>query len=317
MSVDRAESIDSADSADASRTGGAAPATEDTGPGAPPPSGTTPARRRTGGGVARRVFTAVWPKALAVLVVLALWQAIYMSGWKPDYRFASPAETFDRLWYVVTGNGPFDFWMGVQNTVMRGVQGFLLSLVIGTALGVAVSQWRVLRLAIGAMITGLQTMPSIVWFPFAILLFGLDSAAIYFVILMGAIPSIANGIINGIDDVPPSYLRAGHMLGARGWKRYRYIVLPAALPSYVGGLSQGWAFAWRGLLAGEIIVSIPEVPALGTQLNQAARNGQSANLLALMIVVLLLGMLASFVFSAIGERVRARRGLTGFRAAAE
>ncbi len=263
----------------------------------------------------RGVAEAVWPKVLAVLIVVALWQAVYLSGWKPDYRFASPAQTFDRLWFVMTGNGPFHFWMGVQNTLLRGIQGFVLSLVIGTVIGIAVSQWTLLRNAIGAMITGLQTMPSIVWFPFAILLFGLDSSAIYFVILMGAIPSIANGIINGIDDVPPSYLRAGHMLGARGWRRYRYIVIPAALPAYVAGLSQGWAFAWRGLLAGEIIVSIPEVPALGTQLNQAAVNGQSANLLALMVVVLLLGMIASFVFSSIGQRVRAKRGLTGFTAA--
>lgn len=285
-----------------------------------PPTGprtpSDPGLRATKPGLsASKVAAAVWPKLLAVVIVIAVWQAIYVSGWKPDYRFASPADTLDRLWFVVTGNGPFNFWLGVQNTVMRGVQGFLLSLVIGTALGIAVSQWRVLRNAIGAMITGLQTMPSIVWFPFAILLFGLDSAAIYFVILMGAIPSIANGIINGIDDVPPAYLRAGHMLGARGWRRYRYVVIPAALPAYVSGLSQGWAFAWRGLLAGEIIVSIPEVPALGTQLNQAAVNGQSANLLALMIVVLLLGMVASFVFSSIGQRVRAKRGLTGFTAA--
>lgn len=272
-------------------------------------------RRRTPRLTARGVVEAAWPKLLAVLIVVAIWQAIYVSGWKPDYRFASPAATFDRLWFVMSGNGPFNFWMGVQNTVMRGIQGFALSLVIGTVLGIAVSQWHVLRNAIGAMITGLQTMPSIVWFPFAILLFGLDSSAIYFVVLMGAIPSIANGIINGIDDVPPSYLRAGHMLGARGWRRYRFVVIPAALPAYVAGLSQGWAFAWRGLLAGEIIVSIPEVPALGTQLNQAAVNGQSANLLALMIVVLVLGMIASFVFSTIGQRVRAKRGLTGFSAA--
>ena len=186
---------------------------------APGPTSSGLRRARRPAPMAGRVVQAVWPKLLAVLIVLALWQAIYLSGWKPDYRFASPADTLDRLWFVMSGGGPFHFWLGVQNTVMRGVQGFALSLVAGTVLGVAVSQWRVLRNAIGAMVTGLQTMPSIMWFPFAILLFGLDSAAIYFVILMGAIPSVANGIINGIDDVPPSYLRAGHMLGARGWRR--------------------------------------------------------------------------------------------------
>ncbi len=155
------------------------------------------------------------------------------------------------------------------------------------------SQWRPLRNAIGAMITGLQTMPSIVWFPFAILLFGLDSSAIYFVILMGAIPSIANGIISGIDDVPGVPARGAH--ARRPWLAPLPLRGdPRRAPVVRRGLSQGWAFAWRGLLAGEIIVSIPEVPALGTQLNQAATNGQSANLLALMLVILLLGMLASF-----------------------
>jgi NitT/TauT family transport system permease protein len=91
----------------------------------------------------------------------------------------------------------------------------------------------------------------------------LSETAIYFVILMGAVPSIANGIISGIDDVPPSYLRAGPMLGARGLARYRHVILPAAFPSYVAGLTQGWAFAWRGLLAGELLVQIPGLPALG------------------------------------------------------
>ena len=97
----------------------------------------------------------------------------------------------------------------------RGVVGFAIALVFGSLLGIAVSQWKVLRAGVGSMITGLQTMPSIAWFPLAILLFGLTENAIYFVIILGAAPSIANGIISGIDEVPPNLLRAGHMLGAR------------------------------------------------------------------------------------------------------
>lgn len=262
-----------------------------------------------------KIWAALWPKLVAVGIVIALWQAVYSSGWRPDYLFASPAETFERLGLIVTGGGNFDFWGGVLNTMRRGVQGFLLALVIGTLLGIACSQWKVLRSGIGSMISGLQTMPSIAWFPLAIMVYGLSPTAIYFVILVGAAPSIANGIISGIDDVPPSYLRAGHMLGARGFNRYRYVILPAAFPSYVAGLTQGWAFAWRGLLAGELLVQIPNVPALGSQLYAAGQSGQSENLLALMIVILLIGMVADFVFSSTARRVRARRGLTGFKAA--
>ena len=113
-----------------------------------------------------------------------------------------------------------------------------------------------LRPGVGSLITGLQTMPSIAWFPLAILFFGLTESAIIFVVILGAAPSIANGVISGIDEVPPPFLRAGHMLGARGIDRYRHIVLPAAMPSYVSGLKQGWAFAWRSLMAGELLVLI-------------------------------------------------------------
>ena len=98
------------------------------------------------------------------------------------------------------------------------------------------------------MVTGLQTMPSIAWFPLAILLFQQSERAVLFVVVLGAAPSIANGIVAGIDHTPPILLRAGRVLGARGFSSLRHVVLPAAFPSFVSGLKQGWAFAWRSLL---------------------------------------------------------------------
>jgi len=131
------------------------------------------------------------------------------------------------------------------------------------------------------------------------------------VIVLGAAPSIANGIISGIDEVPPNLLRAGHMLGARGVNRYRYVVLPAALPSYVGGLKQGWAFSWRSLLAGELLVTVPSVVALGSDMSNARNIGQAELVIALMIVILILGMIVDTIFTSITNRVRRSRGLTG------
>ena len=103
-------------------------------------------------------------------------------------------------------------------------------------------------------------MPSIAWFPLAILLFKLSEEAILFVVVIGAAPSVANGLISGIDHIPPLWLRAGRVLGAKGLSAYRHVVLPAALPEFVSGLKQGWAFAWRSLLAGELLVIIASAP---------------------------------------------------------
>jgi len=179
-------------------------------------------------------------------------------------------------------------------------------------LGLAVSQVKVLRTALGSLITGLQTMPSIAWFPLAILLFKLSEEAILFVVVIGAAPSVANGLISGIDHIPPLWLRAGRVLGAKGLTAYRHVVLPAALPEFVSGLKQGWAFAWRSLLAGELLVIIAKRPSLGVQLQYSREFADSTGLLAVMAIVLIIGILADAVaFGSLDRFLRRRRGLGG------
>ena len=186
-----------------------------------------------------KAWAVTWPKLLAVGLALAVWQLVYVAELKPAYLLPGPATALAAL---VEMTQTSEFWQGLRTTVTRGVVGFLVAVLIGSLLGIAVSQWRVLRLGVGSMVTGLQTMPSIAWFPLAILLFGLSEQAILFVIILGAAPSVANGIIGGIDEVPPALSRAGYMLGARGIDRYRHIVLPAAFPAYLSGLKQGLGF---------------------------------------------------------------------------
>jgi NitT/TauT family transport system permease protein len=257
------------------------------------------------------MWAATWPKLLAVALAVGLWELIYLWGVKPETLLPGPQAVFGNLATLMNDGG---FWQSIQVTLQRGIYGFAIALIIGSLIGIAVSQFKVLRAGVGSMITGLQTMPSVAWFPLALLLFGLNETAIFFVIILGAAPSIANGIISGIDEVPPSLLRAGHMLGARGVDRYRYVVLPAAMPSYVGGLKQGWAFAWRSLLAGELLVALPGKPSLGGGMNLARQFGDSETLLGLMIVLLVIGMVVDAVFSTIARHVRSRRGLTGLHA---
>ena len=107
----------------------------------------------------------------------------------------------------------------IGTTLRRIAVGFGLALLIGSLIGMAIVRWQVLRTAIASLITGLQTMPSIAWFPLAILLFGLNEQAIMFVVVLGAAPSVANGLIAGVDHVPRILLRAGRVLGARGLER--------------------------------------------------------------------------------------------------
>jgi NitT/TauT family transport system permease protein len=257
-----------------------------------------------------KVWGSVWPKLLAVFLAIAVWQVVVWAEWKEEYLLPPPSTVFGDLADLAQTEY---LWRAIGTTMQRGAVGFAFSLVFGTLLGIAVSQSKILRSGVGSMITGLQTMPSIAWFPFAMLIFGTFSPfAIMFVIVLGAAPSIANGVISGIDEVPPPLLRAGHMLGARGVNRYRYVVLPAALPSYLAGLKQGWAFAWRSLMAGELIVQLSGEVTLGGSLNDAQVTGRADDLMAFMIIILILGMAVDGIFSAITDRVRTRRGLTGF-----
>src|SRR5205085_4829094 len=132
---------------------------------------------------ARRVWSATWPKLAAIVLALAAWQAVVWSHWKPDYVLPGPAKVFGALGDLVkTG----DFWKAVANTMRRAVTGFAIAVVVGSVLGLAVSRVKPLRTAVGSLITGLQTMPSIAWFLFAILLFKLSEQAILFVVVLGA-----------------------------------------------------------------------------------------------------------------------------------
>jgi NitT/TauT family transport system permease protein len=246
-------------------------------------------------GRARRLWRALWPKLAALTLGLGVWQGVVWAGWKPGYALAPPAEAFGDLWDMVTDG---TLATAAAITLRRAAIGFGLATVIGVAIGSVVARVAPVRAAVGSLITGVQTMPSIAWFPLAILLFELSERAILFVVVLGAAPAIANGLITGADHISPILLRAGRVLGARGIAAYRHVILPASLPSFVGGLQQGWAFAWRSLMAGELLVVIPNQPA------------DSSGLIATMIAILAVGIAVdALVFDALDRAVRRRWGL--------
>jgi NitT/TauT family transport system permease protein len=256
--------------------------------------------------LAHKVWRAAWPKLAALAISLGLWQLVAISGWRESYALPGPAPVLVELGARLA---TVQLWQAVGVTMTRGVVGFAIAAVLGLVLGVLVARSRLLRAAIGSLITGLQTMPSIAWFPLAILLFTMSEQAILFVILIGAVPSIANGVIGGVDYVPSLLVRAGRNVGASGLSLYRHVILPAALPNIVTGLKQGWAFAWRSLLAGELMVQIAFRPSLGQFLSNSRELGDTSYMIALMIVILLIGIAVDAVFGSVERGIRRRRGV--------
>ena len=259
----------------------------------------------------RRIWSATWPKLAAALIGLGIWQLVVWSGWKPQYLLPGPGRVLGQLWHNLLFG---DLGTAIATTMRRAATGYAVAVVLGTLLGLVVAQNRIVRSAIGSLITGFQTMPSVAWVPLAIVLFQLSERAIFFVLLIGAVPSIANGVISGIDNTPPLLLSAGDVLGAKGLARYRHVVLPAAFPGFVAGLKQGWAFMWRSLLAGELIVIIAHRQSLGQTLQQTANNLDYTSLMATMVAILLIGLLVdSLVFGRLERTVLRRRGLARLR----
>jgi NitT/TauT family transport system permease protein len=257
--------------------------------------------------LANRAWGGVWPVVLAIVIVLALWQLIHLSGWKKAI-FPGPGATLSNLWHQL-GTGLL--WHAIATTAERAIIGFGLAVLIGAVVGAVVSRIKPLRAAVGSLITGLQTLPSIAWFPFAIILFGISTQAILFVIILGAAPSIANGLIAGVDYTPPLLLKAGTMMGLRKLSLYRYLILPASLPAFVAGLKQGWAFAWRSLMAGELLVIIANHPSLGVLLSTDQDQADMESATAIIIVILILGVIVDQLFGVADRGIRRRWGLTG------
>jgi NitT/TauT family transport system permease protein len=263
-------------------------------------------------GLGRVFVRSVLPPVVFLAALVGVWQMAYLAELKPPYALPSPADVAETFWTTVQDGRAAE---AVWTSLSRGAVGFAMSLVIGTLLGLAMwwSTW--LRRAIGPIVSGLQSLPSVAWVPAAIIWFGLTDAAIYTVVLLGAVPSIANGLITGMKQVPPLFDRVGRVLGLSALGRIRYVLLPAALPGYLGGLRQGWAFAWRSLMAAELITYAPQLgQGLGQLLNIGRELSQMSLVITSITLILFVGVaIELLIFAPLERRVLNRRGLTTAR----
>lgn len=243
------------------------------------------------------------------LLVILLWESVYKLGvdvfqiWKP-YIFPSPVSVFLTLWQMIKDN---TLVIAVLASMRRIIVGYSFSLILGVVIGFILVKFKYLNRNLRPLILGLQTLPSICWLPFAILWFGLNESSILFVITIGSTFAIAMATESGIKNINPLYIRAARTMGAKGLNIYTNVIIPASLPSFINGMKQGWSFAWRALMAGEMLSA---TVGLGQVLMVGRDMADISQVMAVMIVIIILGLVVdNLVFGRLEISVRKKWGL--------
>lgn len=273
-------------------------------------------------------FTGILQRLAIWLLVIASWEGAYrIIGWKA-WSFPAPSHVLDSTLSMLNIRTAFgdDLHQGWPMPQERGraqgglltaclvsgtrlAIGFIISLVLGAIIGIAMWRFAPLDAFLGPLLLGLQTLPSVCWVPLGVLMLGLNEQGVMFVLVMGSFSAIAIALRDGLRTMPPLYRRAGLMLGADGWRLYRYVLLPASLPAFATSLRQGFSFAWRSLLGAELLFAVSN-HGLGFLLDMGRNIGGPADVIAVMIVMILIGMLADrWVFAKVQASINRRFGL--------
>lgn len=242
-------------------------------------------------------------------MLIVIWEMAYRIGvtilgiWKP-YTFPSPLSVFTTLLRLIGNN---TLAIAILASMKRIIGGYAISIFLGTLIGLIIAKFKYLDEHLSPLILGIQTLPSICWLPFAILWFGLNESAIIFIIGIGSTFAVALAIESGIKNINPLYIRAAKTMGASGFKIYLNVIVPASLPYFITGLKQGWSFAWRALMAGEMLVA---TKGLGQVLMVGRDLADISQVMAVMIVIVILGLgIDKLLFGHIEQNIRHKWGL--------
>ncbi len=238
------------------------------------------------------------------LILIGLWQGLSLLKIWPEYIFPTPVGVVKTL---IAGFEDRTFIIGILISMKRIFIGYGLSIAIGLCLGLLIGRVKILDETLGSLVLGFQALPSICWLPLALLWFGLSESAMQTVVILGSLFSIIIGADTGVKNVPPIYIRAARTMGTKGLHLYTKVIIPAALPSIISGLKQGWSFAWRSLMAAELLyvgLGLGHLLMMGRELNDMNQ------VIAVMIVIIVIGIVVDrLIFAKIGNKIRERWGL--------
>jgi NitT/TauT family transport system permease protein len=236
--------------------------------------------------------------------LVLLWEAVYRAKiWSP-VLLPSPVQVVQ---YLESAAADGTLFKATVITMRRLLVGYFIGLIAGLPLGLLTARWKLFGDTIGTLALGLQTLPSVCWVPLALLWFGQTEAAMLFVVVMGTLWSVIIATETGVRNVPPIYRRAALTMGSKRLHMWFKVILPAALPFIVSGMKQGWAFAWRSLMAAEIFVTILTGFGLGQLLHYGRELSAMEQVIGIMIVIVVIGLLADKIFFSPIEKFLHRR----------
>ena len=252
----------------------------------------------------KRLFRAVLIQAIFYFFLLLLWQILFILKIWPEYLFPSPIKVF---WVIINGFSDHTFITAILVSLRRVLTGFGISIFLGAILGILMKRFKIFNDTFGKLVMGIQALPSICWFPLAILWFGLNEKAIIFIAVIGSLFSITISVYSGIENIPKIYIQTARNLGAEKVKMLLWVLIPAAAPALIAGLKQGWSFAWRSLMAGELLfmsLGLGYLLMLGRELNDISQ------VIAVIAIIILISILIDrFLFGIVESKIKQRWGL--------
>lgn len=241
--------------------------------------------------------------------LLLIWELAADTGWWSPVLFPSAVSVARYLWGAMNDGTLLE---AIRVTLQRLLLGYVIGAAIGLPLGVLTSSSKIMEDTLGSLALGLQTLPSVCWVPFAVLWFGQTESAMLFVVVMGTVWSVIIATNHGARTIPPIYAKAARTMGSKGLHLWMTVMLPASLPFLVSGMKQGWAFAWRSLMAAEIFVTILTGFGLGQLLHYGRELNAMDQVIGAMMVIVLIGLLADRILFAPWERfLHHRWGMDG------
>ena len=242
--------------------------------------------------------------AVFLLALLAIWEGLCRLGIWSEVLVPSPRSVANYLHHSAASG---ELWAATVVTSTRLLKGYLIGLAIGIPLGMLMARFRIIQETIGILALGLQTLPSVCWVPLSLLWFGISEEAMLFIVVMGTVWAVILATAHGIKQIPPIYKKAAATMGSKGLDLWLRVLLPASLPHVVSGTKQGWAFAWRSLMAAEIYVTVLSGFGLGHILHYGRELHAMDQVVGIMIIIVFIGTLAEALLFGPWERFLHKR----------
>jgi ABC-type nitrate/sulfonate/bicarbonate transport system permease component len=240
---------------------------------------------------------------------MLLWQTASVTGifgrMSPEYsRFLLPPPKVVYLALAEMIRTGY-LWDNLSISIVRVVIGFMFSVVIGVPLGIGMAVSPTVNNLAEPLVRIFSPIPGVAWVPLAILWFGLGDEAAVFIITVGAIFPILLNTIQGVRDVDTHLIDAARTMGATRLQVIQRVMLPSLVPHLVTGFRIGLGYAWRVVIAAEM-VGVPN--GIGYMLTIGRSTGRTEITIVTMIILgVMMLVVEEVIFAPLERRTAAWR----------